>query len=67
MTNPSNAVEKPATGCGCNLKGKLCPEGERLYQATAAAWRRMRSGKALRAEYEQACEPYRAHVEASNG
>lgn len=67
MTTPTNTVEKPATGCGCDPlgSGQECPEATRLWEKSEAAWRRVRRGKALGQEYRTAFDAYRAHVEAA--
>lgn len=70
MTNPSNAAEKPSTGCGC---GDIwpCPEALRLRGAWLDAHRHCADAKVawLRAQKEATIAQawYRAHVEASNG
>lgn len=77
-TNPSNAVEKPATGCGwgCHVAADVrCPTGMRLWDEVEAAYRRYIDGwpyatgrEELRAtkDYAGAYRAYRAHVEASS-
>lgn len=75
MTNPTNAVEKPATGCGCVIANTdasvLCPSGRRLHAATGEAWRRYEEASAGDAvayawlDYKNAREAWRTHVEAA--
>lgn len=78
MTNPSNAVEKPATGCGCGYgtppPDSECPVGENLWNAVLDAYQRYirrwpdedasRELHAIR-DYRTTWEAWRAHVEDS--
>lgn len=78
MTNPSNAVEKPATGCGCkrNMYGKvdMCPEGRRLSRVAlqeaeraTQMWGRCALSDEEWKDFDTAYHAWRAHIEASNG
>lgn len=71
MTNPSNAVKKPATGCGCGHVGSRCQEALRLHHAVVSADIRLGRAEdeieAANAEFDRAEDAYRAHVGASNG
>lgn len=80
MTNPTNAVEKPATGCGCQpaipaADGRWCEEGTRLWDAVLDAYQRYirrwpygTGREELRAtkDYGAAWKAYRAHIEATS-
>lgn len=79
MTNPTNAVEKPEPGCGCDFAGtggEMCPEALVLGEACVEVyrqWIRIRhtlgsaapESSEAEAAYDAAARAYRAHVEAA--
>lgn len=77
MTNPTNAVEKPATGCGCRAQitpgdlGRMCPEAKRIAKKMSdALFRNAHTNEAHQQAYQEwldARSEFQAHVEASNG
>lgn len=60
----TNAVEKPATGCGCVRGVTLCPEAQRLWLETSAAYETACRRDWWR-DYDRLRQAYRAHVEAA--
>lgn len=81
MTNPTNAVEKPATGCECHpaipaADGRWCEKGMRLWNAVIDAYQRYigrwpyeTGNDELRGirDYRAAWREFQRHMEASNG